>query len=147
MKSLFNSSAHQSILQRIGKLNHDTKALWGKMHVAQMLAHAAITIEAALGERKIPGKGNFLLRIFFKSVLCCDKPYNKNSPTNRHFIISEKKDFNTEMKKLVGIIDKACKRGENGNWTIHPTFGELTNEQWGQSFYKHLDHHLKQFGN
>lgn len=28
----------------------------------------------------------------------------------------------------------------------HPFFGKLTSEQWGKGIYKHLDHHLKQFG-
>ncbi len=147
MQSLFSATTLQNILQRIERLAPDTKAQWGKMTVAQMLAHAAIPIEGALGERKIPGKGSFLLKLFFKSVLYSDKPYGKSSPTNKHFIVSGDKDFETEKENLLSAIDRAYKRGANGNWGIHPTFGKLTNEQWGQSFYKHLDHHLKQFGN
>ncbi|MFD1127776.1 DUF1569 domain-containing protein [Paenibacillus provencensis] len=28
----------------------------------------------------------------------------------------------------------------------HPFFGKLTSEEWSIGLYKHLDHHLKEFG-
>jgi len=29
---------------------------------------------------------------------------------------------------------------------VHAFFGSLTGAEWGVSTYKHLDHHLRQFG-
>ncbi|MBL0146112.1 MAG: DUF1569 domain-containing protein [Chitinophagaceae bacterium] len=29
---------------------------------------------------------------------------------------------------------------------VHPFFGKFTGDQWGKFMYKHLDHHLQQFG-
>jgi hypothetical protein len=29
---------------------------------------------------------------------------------------------------------------------VHPMFGKMTADQWGRSMWKHLDHHLRQFG-
>lgn len=146
MKSIFDNANSKEILDRINKLRSDSTAQWGKMNVSQMMAHAAIPIEAALGIKEIPGKGNFLLKLFFKSILYNDKPYSKGSPTNKNFIVSDKRNFDYEKNNLIDVIQKAVVKGKNGTWGSHPTFGEMSSLQWGQSFYKHLDHHLKQFG-
>jgi hypothetical protein len=146
MKSIFDNANSKEILDRINKLRSDSTPQWGKMNVSQMMAHAAIPIEAALGIREIPGKGNFILKLFFKSILYNDKPYSKSSPTNKLFIVTDQRNFDFEKNNLVEVIQKAVKKGNNDSWGLHPTFGAMTSEQWGQSFYKHLDHHLKQFG-
>ena len=45
MKSVFERNSVDEILNRIDKLNPDTKAQWGKMSVSQMLAHCNVTYE------------------------------------------------------------------------------------------------------
>jgi hypothetical protein len=31
-------------------------------------------------------------------------------------------------------------------WPVSPVFGALSGKDWGALSYKHLDHHLRQFG-
>jgi hypothetical protein len=48
---------------------------------------------------------------------------------------------------LRGLIDRFVASGPAG-CTNHPHsfFGRLTPEEWAILMYKHLDHHLRQFG-
>ncbi len=148
MKNLYDAEAYQEILKRLETLNPDTSAKWGKMNVSQMLAHCVIALEMALGDRV--GRKTFigsLIGPFFKGLILSDKPYRPGSPTSPDFVITEAKDFQSEMTKLKALLT----RFQQGGPAIapkakHPFFGKLTPEEWGISQYKHLHHHLTQFG-
>jgi hypothetical protein len=55
-------------------------------------------------------------------------------------------DFETDRKTPLEFIEKFAAAPENFVWTPHFKFGALSRKQWGILCYKHLDHHLKQFG-
>jgi len=144
MKSIFNTDAYQQVLDRLGKLSNDSPRLWGKMDVAQMLAHCNKPIEYYLGRIQLKPSGNFLIRLF-KPLLYNDLSFGKGAPTAKEFIIADKRIFNDERERLIQNLKEIIQRGENYNWPPHVTFGKMTGEQYGRSIYKHLDHHLKQF--
>ena len=83
---------------------------------------------------------------FFKKQMYSDKPFRKNLPTARNLKAKEEKDFSEEKSILIQLVIDfyICKARKD--WNPHPLFGKLTHEQWGKMEYKHLDHHLKQFG-
>ena len=142
---MFDPAVKQDIIDRINKLTSETKQLWGKMDVSQMLAHVQLPISCAYGIHKV--KGSLLLRIvgpLFKSILYNDKPYKQSLPTDPSYIIVDTKNFETEKQ---GLLDK-LNRFEQGSIVVenHPVWGKLTKEQWSKATWKHLDHHLKQFG-
>jgi len=148
MKSLYEKNALTEITDRINKLTPESQRLWGKMDVAQMMAHCTVALEMASGQRKTDRI--FIGRIlgpFFKASYSNDKPAPKNSPTGKEFIMVGEKDFDLEKKKL---IEQATQFSEAGpdKCTTHPHsfFGKLSTEEWSKGMYKHLDHHLKQFG-
>lgn len=62
-------------------------------------------------------------------------------------LIAEEKEFETEKAKLKQkIVTFQTSGPEKCTSHPHPFFGKLTPEQWGKGLYKHLDHHLNQFG-
>ncbi len=145
MKNLFDDSPRQEILDRINKLTADSKPLWGKMSVAQMLAHNVIPMELALNNKK-PAR-LFMGKIiggFVKKVLLSPKPFKKNSFTPKEFKIDTEQDFTEQKNRVLETINKFKKRAITDK--VHPFFGEMSEEEWGQLQYKHLDHHLQQFG-
>jgi hypothetical protein len=148
MKSIFNEVDKNEILQRIEKLTPETKALWGKMNVAQMLAHCVAAAQLPTGE--IPTKKSpiqFLGRFFKKSFITEGKPFNKNSPTAPELRMVVEKDFNKEKANLIAAINKLhAEGGKAVTSDRHPFFGKMTKEEWGIINYKHPDHHLSQFG-
>ena len=54
--------------------------------------------------------------------------------------------FNSEKVKLLNLINELHEQKDKEQWKAHPIFGHFTKAQWGQMQYKHLDHHLNQFG-
>lgn len=148
MKSLFSDEAVAEIKSRIEQLQIIHKPVWGKMNSSQMLAHCKFPLKVALGELQLK-KPNMFKRILFslfKSSLYNDKPWKHNLPTTPEFIIFDDKDFETEKTALLTEIDKFHNKKTQTEWPPHPMFGSFTSKQWGQMQYKHLDHHLTQFG-
>lgn len=149
MKSVFETSDVQELIERINKLTPSTSALWGKMNVAQMLAHCNVPYEFVY-TNKHP-KPNFLMklimRLIVKKIVTGFKPYKKNVKTAPAFIIADKKEFETEKELLINNIKKTLLLGKNhfeGLESIN--FGVMTSQEWSNMFYNHLQHHLSQFG-
>ena len=145
IKNLFDPAVKQDIFERINKLTPQTKQQWGKMDVAQMLAHLQMPIGVAEGTHKL--SRSLIGRIlgpFARKMLYNDKPFQRNLPTDRTFIMKEPKNFEKEKQQLIEMINLFTE--VNIVDTPHPFFGKLTKEQWSKGSWKHLDHHLKQFG-
>jgi len=149
MKSLFISEYYNEILNRINALDENPRPLWGKMDVAQMLVHCAGPLKVPLGQLTLK-KPNFMFRmllLLFKSSFYNDKPWKQGLTTAKAYQIVEPKIFHTEKTKLINLVDEFYSKRELSNWPPrHPYLGDFTKEQWGKMQYKHLDHHLKQFG-
>ena len=111
-----------------------------------MLAHLQQPLEVALGKRTI--KGSFFMNLllpFFKTTLWDDKPWKKGLPTDPTYITAgEMKEFSAEKANLLELISQFQEK--DVNLEKHPVFGRMTKEQWSKSAWKHIDHHLKQFG-
>ncbi len=148
MQSLFDPPGRQSVLGRLERLQPEAPRQWGKMSAAQMLAHCSIAMEMATGvtprKQKLIGK---LLGPFVRSSLLGEKPFGRNSPTDPAFIVTEEKDFETEKQRLTGLVKTFCGSGpEKASASMHSFLGRLKGEEWGVMMFKHLDHHLRQFG-
>lgn len=144
VKNLFDPAVKQEIIARINKLTPQSKALWGKMTVGQMMAHLQVPIGVGLGTNKIPR--SFIGRIFgsfAKKILYNDKPFKRHLPTDPSFVMKDEKDFEKEKNGLIEMVQNF--KEENIVNTPHPFFGKLTKEQWSKGTWKHLDHHLQQF--
>jgi hypothetical protein len=149
MKNLYEFSSANEIKERIARLMPDSPRQWGKMNAAQAIAHCAASMEWAVGDRVPP-------RLFFPGlmgrlikplVLGDDKPFRRNSPTSPDLIVPDQRDFNAERQRLYVLIDRFTAAGPTGCTTSpHSFFGRLTPEQWAILTFKHLDHHLRQFG-
>lgn len=148
MKNVFSLTDSSEIINRIGQLTPDTKGLWGKMSVAQMLAHCNVTYEMAY-ENIHPAPNafmKFILKLMVKKSVVNETPYKKSIQTAPAFIIKSDKDFAIEKERLVNYIKKTQELGESyfeGRESL--SFGSLNKTEWNNMFYKHVDHHLQQF--
>jgi hypothetical protein len=145
VKNLFDPVVKQEMIARINRLSPSSQRQWGKMNVSQMLAHVQLPICCAYGTHRV--QGSVFLKLFgplFKGVLYNEKPYSKGLPTDKTYVISGEKDFETEKQNLVSLVNKFSP--DTVVMERHPVFGKLTKEQWSKATWKHLDHHLQQFG-
>lgn len=149
MKSLFETKTHQDTLNRINNLNENTPANWGKMNVGQMLKHCQLPMEVAVGKREMKGKAGFFKKLmfkFFKPLMYNDKPWKHNLQTPKQFVVTDSQVFEKEKNDLVNLVNEFAAKKDTTNWPEHPLFGNFTTKQRGQMQYKHIDHHLTQFG-
>lgn len=149
MKNIFEKSVAEEVIERINHLTPQSQPVWGKMSVAQMLAHCNVTYEL-LYENIHPRPGSFtrfLLKTFVKSTVTGEKPYKKNSPTASAFKVADDKSFEKEKARLIDYIRLTQSKGAGFfEGKESHSFGKLTSGEWNNMFYKHLDHHLSQFG-
>ena len=148
MKTLFQPEAVDEVITRIDALQPATQRQWGKMDVAQMMAHCSAAMDMASGRihlrRILIGR---LIGGFVKPIYWNEKPFSKNNPTDPKLVVSDRRDFLREKEQLKSKIRQFGDGGEGGcTKHPHPFFGELTPQQWSRGMYKHLDHHLRQFG-
>lgn len=150
-QSVFAEQGRQEIMERINKLTPQSQRLWGKMDVAQMLAHCQKPLEAAMNVELI--KMNMMMKVmsalFGKSIKnsLLYKEIKKNSPTAPSFVVNDKREFEKEKKLLTEDIEAFAKKGNAGILgDRHPLFGKMTHEEWDLLQWRHLDHHLRQFG-
>ena len=148
MNSLFDPKTAQGILDRIKSLQIDSPRMWGKMDVAQMMAHCNISLEAATG--KIHPKRTLIAKLiggFMKGMLTDEKPMAQNLPTNPTYVMADAKEFTKEKSRLIALLKEFSEGGEAGvTQSPHSFFGKITPTQWSSGTWKHLDHHLRQFG-
>jgi hypothetical protein len=149
MRNLYETATVEEVKQRLLRLRPDSQRQWGKMGPAQMLAHCSATLEIATGDQRPPRMliGRVLGHVAKRAALRDEAPMRRNAPTAKILLMRDDKNFETERVRLTGLIDRFSAGGP-AKCTTHPHlfFEPLTPDEWSALMYKHLDHHLRQFG-
>ncbi len=152
MKNLFDPALAQDVKHRILRLDPESERQWGSMALPQTLAHCTCGLHMAMGainpkrERFPVSAIGWLIRpLVFRD----DKPLRRNSPSIPDLFPANPvlSDFERERTQLIDAINSFTAKGAACcSRHPHPFFGPLQPEQWSILMYKHLDHHLRQFG-
>lgn len=147
MKHLYDAATLDEVKARIARLRPDSQRQWGRMTVAQAVAHCAISMECAVGDLRPPRQ---LMGLLFARLgrpqIRSEKPMGRNVPTTSRERVTDERDLEVERRRLNALVDRFAAAGPSG-CTTHPHtfFGPLTPFEWSRWMYKHLDHHLRQF--
>lgn len=148
MNSIFDKNTNDDFIKRINLLTQDSKPLWGKMNVSQMLSHCQAPIDVALGDLEL--KSNFIMRFLgklFKTKILNANKFKKNGVTVTEFLRNDNYEFEQNKVTLIEKISKFTTLGtESIKNSKHPIFGEMSIEEWDKLQIMHLEHHLRQFG-
>ena len=150
IKSVFNASSYEAIKNRIENLQPNAERQWGKMDIAQMLAHCCIPLEQGTGKVPFHDDSNFISRTLIKWVVLRSikkGSFGKNAPTAKSFYVTDERQFTVEKQRLLATLAEFYEKGQNGHLMPHPAFGSFTKDNWGQLMHLHLHHHLTQFSN
>lgn len=147
-KNLFAAEAAESIVHRVQQLQAGTPAVWGKMNAVEMLWHCNSCNEEILekgrGDSKTTVK-QFLLRIL---ALYLAPHFTKGLNSEPHHIATGKVDstqFESQKAAYIRLI-RQLHSTKKALTLTHPAFGNISTYEWGIAAYKHMDHHLRQFG-
>jgi len=149
MKNLYDRATAADVKNRLARLTVDSPRQWGRMNAAQAVAHMARGMEMATGDRR-PSRliaGRLFGAVVKRLALKDDAPFKRNSPTDPALVIKDDCDLEIERRRLTDLIDRFVASGPAG-CTTHPHsfFGRMSPDEWSVLTYKHLDHHLRQFG-
>ena len=148
MKNISNEADYSEITNRIKNLSAASTRLWGKMNIEQMLLHCTTQLKLAVGEISSHTQGpSFMRSSLGKWILFSAVPWPKGAATPAemnaelaHFVLT---NIENEKTDLLNYLENAKGKAQ---LMPHPFFGKLNRQEWARLIYKHLDHHLKQFG-
>ena len=145
MKAIFNPRDHLGLHDRIQQLKTTSQARWGHMTALQMVAHLSDSLRMASGElemkpRRVPFRFSPL-----KELVLYVLPLPKVLPSSE-LIGRKPADWSIEIADLRDALNWVVQRGAEALAPVHPAFGKMSAKQWGVLIYRHMDHHLRQFG-
>lgn len=147
--NFFDAATYGVLVGRIERLAADAEPAWGTMDVAQMLAHCAEVAEVAAGRKPLVGTP-WLIRLMgglIKRMVLSDRPFPRGGRTHPQYVMAEAADFDEQRRRLLTVLQVLADGGPEAAARVrHPLFGAMTAEEVGWMNYKHLDHHLTQFG-
>lgn len=146
MKSIWHEADSRGLRERIGRLRADAPARWGKFTAPQMVCHVTDGLKMAMGELQIPRRPGPLRYFPIKHLILFVLPFPKGAPTAPELLSRRAVEWGSEMQELERTFDRFLSQRERTDWPDHPAFGSMPPRTLGVLVYRHLDHHLKQFG-
>ena len=148
MKTLWHEPSRIELLHRIERLTPHAAPLWGRMNVSEMLAHVADGMSMAYGHIATKQRRTLFRRWPLKYLFVYFAPFPKGARAPRELVTRGRDGvaFEQGLERLRGLIDEFPARDRRGAWAVHPIFGPLSGSAWGALGWRHLDHHLRQFG-
>jgi hypothetical protein len=147
MGSILNDRDRTALLSRMHSLTASSTARWGKMNVIEMLRHLHLSARMALGEYPVASVNKRPFQMFpLKHLILYVLPFPKGAPTARELYPDGATSFDEERALVVNLLEQIAAGPAERTWPAHPLFGPLSWREWGAVTYKHVDHHLKQFG-
>lgn len=132
MNSIYDIADNEKMIARINALTKESKALWGKMTVDQMLKHSNDALIIAFGEKTI--KVNLLMRLLGRMLKnkVFNSEFKKNSPTAPEFIYKEYFDFEEVKNQLIVNFSRFAKGHDAIKIMNHPFWGKMTYDDWNK---------------
>lgn len=149
MKTLWNPQSRVALSARIDRLTPETPPLWGRMNAEEMVAHCTRGMMMGLGELETHTRNTILRYWPLKHVFIYVLPFPKAKAKAPRELVTRGMnvgEWQTSVAALHATLDRFAIREAKSDWPAHPVFGPLTGHAWGALGWRHLDHHLRQFG-
>jgi hypothetical protein len=150
MKNWLDADHAQALLARLEKLAASNKPRWGTFSAHQAICHLAEPVRIALGEKQAAQLASPLARPGLAQFVTWIAPWPKSAPTVPEFLpgkgMTSPTEFERDLQTLVSLLHRFSVWPANHNYAPSPVFGRLSNRAWGRLMWRHMDHHLRQFG-
>jgi uncharacterized protein DUF1569 len=147
MRSILNESDRAAICSRVRSLSEASGARWGRMSVAGMLQHLRLSARMTVGDLTVASANKRVFQVFpLKHLILYVLPFPKGAPTAPELLPSAAALLEEERAAVLALLDLIGGGPREGAGPAHPLFGPLSWREWGAATYKHVDHHLNQFG-
>jgi hypothetical protein len=143
--TLLDDEDRSLLLQRLRRVRPDATPTWGGLTAPRMLCHVADQMRVALGDVPTRPVHTFVSRTLVKHLVVNTglRPPRGKIKTAPEMLASRPTSWEADLAACVGLAERV---GRGTATAVHPAFGPLSPEEWGRLCWKHLDHHLVQFG-
>jgi hypothetical protein len=147
MRSIREDAPRLEIADRVKGLTDANERRWGRMELNQALAHLGDQIRMALGLVPVKGaSGPFRFApMRFAVIHVLPWPKGKARAPDEAFT-TRPSGLDADKAALLELIEQFAAADPDTLSPIHPLFGRMTLRDWDVLTYRHLDHHLRQFG-
>jgi hypothetical protein len=120
------------------------------MSAHQMVCHLSDAFLVALGEKRASRSINAFTRTVVKWIALAPLPWPPGIPTRPEIdqcrgAGTKPADFGADVAGLDALMERFASH-ESLEREPHPLFGPMTRADWLRWGYRHVDHHLRQFG-
>jgi len=145
IRTLLNEQDRTLILERLRRVAPEARPAWGTLDAPRMLCHVADQLRVALGDIPAEPVHSLMSRTLLKFLVVNTgmRPPRAKIETAPEMLLSHPTNWNDDLSACVALAERV---GRGSACAIHPTFGVLSPQEWGRLCWKHLDHHLSQFG-
>lgn len=148
--SLLDPDVRNSVIARLKKLSPQSSRQWGRMTPHQAMCHLGDSFKGVAGPKPLSSAETFLNRTLVKWLALDTSikwpPGVKTRPeVDQEIGGTRPVEFESDRRALETLIEQFSRLTSN-ELQPHPIFGRLTTEQWQRWGYRHVDHHLRQFG-
>lgn len=144
-RSAHVAADREALLARLGRLQPDARAAWGRMTAPQMVAHLTESLRMADDELRIRLRP-IPLRPLVRWLLLYVLPFPKGAPTAPELLARVPESWEADKARLRAMLAAVRAPQPGAKLAQHPLFGDMSARDWGVLIYKHMDHHLRQFG-
>lgn len=145
MPTILAQNDRDLILQRLHRLTPERQPNWGTLTAPRLLCHLSDQLQVALGEKPITRRDTPLTRTLMKWLVIYSplKAPPGKVATSPEMLTTSPSDWKTDIERCDSLIRRLALTPTTA---VHPKFGPLSYDGWGRLAWKHLDHHLRQFG-
>jgi hypothetical protein len=148
MSTLADPKVRSNCCERVGLVDRSAAPRWGRMNAHQMICHLNDSFRVATGDKYASPATNLLQRTLVKWIaLHTPVKWPQGVPTRPELLAGQggtpPTDWERDCTDLRSLI---VSFGDRTEFAAHPIFGEMSRADWMIWGYRHVDHHLRQFG-
>ena len=152
MHTIADQQTLRSLQQRLGRLRPESARRWGTLTAGEMVCYLGDAHESVLGTRIPPGPAaSGKRRPVLKWVaLYSPLPWPRGAKTRPG--VNPKIDgtrpgaFEEDRARAIATLGKVAVAAPSAMSKVHVLFGPMTADDWHRWAYRHVTHHLRQFG-
>ena len=152
MKNIAQEGPRASLVSRLACLTPQSERRWGSLTPGEMLCHLGDTGDSVLGFRIPPGpapSGNprpVLKWLILYSPMPWPKGVKTRPGVNPHQEGTRPGEFEADRARVIEGLNSLAVAPAEGLAPFHFMVGPMSRPDWQRWAYKHVDHHLRQFG-
>ncbi|MEO8636035.1 MAG: DUF1569 domain-containing protein [Gemmatimonadales bacterium] len=145
MPTIQQPADRAALVGRLRRLTPTTQPGWGRLTAPRMLCHLSDQLRVALGDLPARQRSTWFTRTVARWLIIhtgLRAPPGK-VPTLPEMLTTEPGGWAGDLARVESLLERASGAA---SFAAHPAFGPLSQREWAVLAWKHVDHHLRQFG-